>query len=292
MGADLVEVSSVARLLFTRASEILGYDIAELCFRGPADRLERTNIQQPAIFVTSAAYFEAWLERGGRREAFSRAGGLSLGEYTALYAAGAMDFDTALLLVQRRGALMEEAALASPSGMASLIGADESQAHALCDEFRGSDVLVPANLNCPGQVVISGSRAAIERALAGAERMGLRAVALPVAGAFHSPLMRSAAEGLAEALANAVIRDPGLPVIRNVDARYHEGPQAIREALCQQLTSPVLWQRCVERLIADGVTRFVEFGPGRILTGLLRKINRQIQGVNISTAASLTEFFV
>ncbi len=287
MGCQLASSCPAARSVYDRASRILGFDIAAVCFEGPSDRLEQTDIQQPAIFVTSAAFWEAYLDGGGSRQRFARAGGLSLGEYAALYAAGAMPFDVALRLVRRRGELMQQAALAAPSGMMSLIGADEKMALAVCDRARGDGVLVPANFNCPGQVVISGSQEALIRAEAIAGEMGCRAVMLPVAGAFHSPLTASAAEGLAAVLAESPIIEPSIPVIRNVDAAYHGDPASIREALRRQLTEPVLWQRCIERMVADGVDTFVEFGPGRVLTGLLRKINRKLAARNISTFEDL-----
>ncbi len=268
MGLDVYEVSPAAKRLFEEANRILGFDLADLCFHGPAEKLEQTDLQQPAIFVTSVATFEAFLERRGNREAFAFAGGLSLGEYTALYAAGSFDFPTGLRLVRRRGELMQEAARASAGTMASLIGAEAGEAEALCAEARGGEVLAPANLNCPGQVVISGTAAAVSRA-------------------FHSPLMQPAADGLARMLTESRIEAPRIPVIRNVDAAYHADPADIRRGLAAQLTSPVLWQRDIERMIADGAERFIEFGPGRVLTGLMRKIRRGAECVNVSTAAGI-----
>ncbi len=287
MGLDLVEVSPAARLVYERANAVVGYDLSNLCFHGPAEKLEQTDIQQPAIFVTSVAFFEAYLERGGRRDEFGFFGGLSLGEYTALYAAGAFDFQTGLRLVRRRGELMQQAATACRGGMASLIGAEEADARTICDAAREGEVLAPANLTCPGQVVISGHLAAVQRAIKVAESRGHKAVQLAVAGAFHSALMQPAADGLAAALAESTLAPPRSRVVRNVDAAYHATVADVRAGLAAQLTSPVLWQRDVERMIADGADTFVEFGPGRVLTGLLRKINRNVKGVNISSAASL-----
>jgi [acyl-carrier-protein] S-malonyltransferase len=292
MGLDLVEVSPAAARVYQRANEILGFDLADLCFHGPAEKLEQTDIQQPAIFVTSVAFLEASLERGARRERWSFGGGLSLGEYTALHASGAFDFETGLRLVRRRGELMQQAAEQSAGGMASLIGAEVTEAEALCDAAREGDVLSLANLNCPGQVVISGTRVAVGRAAALAEQRGWKAVLLPVAGAFHSALMQPAADGLAEMLRRSSIQSPCMPIIRNVDAEYYRDAEEIRRGLAAQLTSPVLWQRNVERMIADGVDTFVEFGPGRVLTGLLRKISRNVKGINVSTAAALATLSV
>jgi len=284
MGRDVAESSAAARGVFDRANDVLGFDLARVCFDGPAAELERTDVQQPAIFVTSVAIWEAWLEAGGARETFVCSGGLSLGEYTALHVAGAVSFEDALRLVRRRGELMQQAALASPSGMVSLVGADEAMARALCDRARGGDVLAPANFNCPGQIVIAGDRAACERATALAGEVGCRAVPLAVAGAFHTPLMQTAADGLRPALERTPFTTPGMRVIANVDAEYHRDPTSMRDSLRRQVTQPVLWQRCIERMIADGVERFVEIGPGRVLTGLMRKINRNVPCVNVSTA--------
>ena len=287
MGRDIAEGSARARAIFDRADEVLGFSLSRMCFEGSAESLERTDVQQPAIFTTGVAIWEAFLEAGGRRDAFACAGGLSLGEYTALHVAGAMSFEDALRLVRRRGQLMQEAACATPSGMVSLVGADEAAADDLCARARGDGVLVPANFNCPGQIVVAGSRAACERAVTLAEATLLRAIPLAVAGAFHSPLMASAAEGLAPVLDKTVFESPAIPVVANVDAEYHGGADAIRRSLRRQVVEAVRWQRCIERMIADGVARFVEMGPGRVLTGLMRKIDRTRATVYISTRESL-----
>jgi [acyl-carrier-protein] S-malonyltransferase len=287
MGRDVAESSERARAVFNRANELLGFDLAQLCFDGPAEKLEQTDIQQPAIFTASVAIWEAFLEAGGRREWFSWSAGLSLGEYTALYVARAVGFDDALLLVRRRGQLMQEAAIASPSGMISLIGADEATAGALCDRVRGSEVLGPANFNCPGQIVISGSRGACDRALALAPEFGCRGVALAVAGAFHSPLMEPAAKGLWPVLQETAFKTPEMVVLANVDAEKHDNLTTIRDSLRRQITQPVLWQRSVERMIREGVQVFYEVGPGRVLTGLIRKIDRKVPVVNVSGRDSI-----
>lgn len=288
MGRDIAAASVRARDVFDRANNVLGFDIAALCFDGPAERLAQTDIQQPAIFVTSIALWEAFTEAGGTPEQFSFAGGLSLGEYSALQVAGAVEFEDALRLVQRRGQLMQTAAVASPSGMVSLIGVDQAAAVALCDRAREGDVLAPANFNCRGQIVISGSRAACDRALELTNEFGCRGIALDVAGAFHSPLMEPAAEGLWPVLQETPFTQPAIAVIANVDAEYHGEASAIRRSLRNQVVSPVLWQRCIETLISGGVDRFVEVGPGRVLTGLMRKIDRKMTAVNVSTAESIS----
>lgn len=289
MGREIFDASPAARRVFERANALLDFDLAQRCFDGPTEELEKTDIQQPAIFTVSVALWEAFLEGGGRRDQFARMGGLSLGEYTALHLAGAFGFDDALRLVRRRGELMQAAAETTPSGMVSLVGADEAVANELCSAVRGQDVLVPANFNCPGQIVIAGAEGACGRAVEAAETFGCRAVALPVAGAFHTPLMSSAADGLAAMLSEVAVLAPEVPVVSNVNGAYHEGPESIRASLIEQLTRPVRWQRCVERMIADGADHFVEVGPGRVLTGLMRKIDRTVRTSNIRTATDIAE---
>lgn len=288
MGRDLFSAVPRSRSVFERANDVLGFDLARVCFEGPVSELEKTDLQQPAIFVVSVAIWEALLEANGGAFAFDRTAGLSLGEYTALYAAGAFSFEEGLRLVRRRGELMQKAALATPSAMASVIGGDEAAVLALCEKARGVDVLAPANFNCPGQVVIAGHRVACDRAVAAAGEFGVRVVPLAVAGAFHTPIMDPAAYGLREMLDQTTVSDVSVPVVSNVDAEYHRGPADTRERLRRQLTHPVLWQRCVERLIGEGVDRFVEVGPGRVLTGLLKKIDRTKTGVNLSSMEALS----
>jgi len=287
MGRDFVEASPRAATVFRTADELLGIELSRLCFEGPADQLERTDIQQPAIFVTSVAIWEAMLEKGIAESQFAATAGLSLGEYTALHVAGSIGFEYALKLVARRGQLMQEAALASASGMVSIIGSDEATVQRLCDQAAQDQVLVPANFNCPGQIVISGHKEACARAVGLAEQFSCRAVALQVAGAFHSPLMASAADGLWEALMEAPVARPHLRVVANVTAQDHQDAERIKELLCKQVTSPVRWAESMQRLIDDGFDRFVEVGPGRVLTGLMRKIDRKVKTINISEVGHL-----
>ena len=289
MGQDVAKTSAAARAIFDRANELLGFDLATLCFQGPAEELERTDIQQPAIFTTSVALWAALQEAGVQLAAFDRCGGLSLGEYTALQIAGAVGFEDGLRLVRRRGELMQEAALTTPSGMVSLIGADAESAEALCARAREDVVLSPANFNCPGQVVVSGHRDACARAVALADEFNCRAVALPVAGAFHSPYMQPAGDGLAAVLAEVALQTPAIPVVANINAEYHGEAAQMRDWLRRQVTEAVQWQKCIERMRADGVERFVEVGPGRVLTGLLRKIDRKLPAVNVSSTESLAK---
>ena len=288
MGLDVAREHPAAATVFAEADATLGFKLSELCFHGPAERLNATDIQQPAIFTTSVALFRAAVAAGKlAADSFAAMGGLSLGEYTALHLAGAMSFADGLRLVYRRGQLMQQAAEQEPGGMVSLLGGDEEKVLALCERVQQHGRVRPANFNCPGQIVISGDKAACDAVVAAAEESGLRAVPLPVAGAFHSELMRSAAEGLRPALASCEFARPRVRVIANVDAEYHAGPDEIRAALYRQVTDPVRWQGCVERLIADGCTDFWEVGPNRHLTGMMRKINRSAKTTNISTAADL-----
>ncbi len=288
MGQDVAAARAVAAETFAQADAILGFGLSKLCFEGPAERLNATDIQQPAIFTTSVALFRAGLDGGYFKPGqFAAMGGLSLGEYTALHLAGSLPFEAALKLVYRRGQLMQQAAQSSPGGMVSMIGLNETAVLALCERVADQGRVGPANFNCPGQIVISGDRAACQAAAGLAEEFGGRAVPLDVAGAFHSELMRPAAESLREALAVADFRPPQVRVIANVDAEYHDSPETIRESLYRQVFNPVRWQACVERLIADGCCSFWEVGPKRVLAGLMRKISREVKTINISRAADL-----
>ena len=293
MGQDVARAIPEAAAAYEKANRVVGFDLASLCFAGPAERLNTTAASQPAIFVTSVAMLEAMKTLPAARGISPEVcGGLSLGEYTALYAAGAIGFEEALRLVQIRGQAMQAAADATAGGMVSLIGLDEGKAQALCQEAAQGEVLQPANFNCPGQIVISGSRSACDRAEALASGYGAaRAIRLEVAGGFHTPMMAPAATTLDKALSECRLSDPApVRVISNVTADYYPDAQAIRPGLVRQLTSPVLWQRCMERLLADGVERFYEIGPGKVLTGLMRRVNRKAHVVNLSDLEGLKAF--
>jgi [acyl-carrier-protein] S-malonyltransferase len=278
MGRRLAESLPAARRLYDRAGEVLGYDLAKLCFEGPAEELDSTIISQPALFVTSLAALE-WLRHESPDVALSceAAAGLSLGEYTAMVFAGVFDFEAGLTLVQKRGAAMQQASDATPSGMVSILGLERIEVESLCEKARQGEVLAIANLLCPGNIVISGTNAACERAAELAPKMGaMKAVPLAVAGAFHTPIMRPADQRLAEALAEMEIRRPKIPVISNVDARPHSDPEEIRQLLIQQILSPVRWEDSMRYLMEQGFDQFYEVGPGRVLRGLLRRIDRKI----------------
>ncbi len=287
MARDVCEASPAAMEVFERAEQAVEMPLRKLCFEGPEEQLARTDVCQPAIFAASAAMLAAISERLGDdapRPAVTA--GLSLGEYTALYAAGGVDLVTGVRLVARRGAEMQRAAEQTDSGMVSILGVDEDSAWKLAEAAADGQVLVCANFNCPGQVVLSGDSSACRRAAELAEQFGATgAVPLKVAGAFHSEMMRPAAEGLARTLAEAEIRPPRVPVVSNVDAREHTEPEDIRRCLLEQLTSPVRWQQCMERLLGNGTKTLYEVGPGRVLGGLMRRIDRgadftSINGLN------------
>jgi len=278
MGKRLYDSLPAARRLYDRAGELLGYDLAKLCFEGPAEQLDSTVFSQPALFVTSLAALESLrAESPDVVLACEAAAGLSLGEYTAMVFAGVMDFEDGLMLVQERGAAMQKAADATPSGMVSILGLERSQVEELCRRVRGDDVLEVANLLCPGNIVISGTNAACERAAEAAPLAGaMKAVPLAVAGAFHTPIMRPADQRLAEVLASVPMRRPRIMVVSNVDARPHDDPEEIRRLLVRQVLAPVLWEDSMRYLIGQGFDRFYEVGPGRVLRGLLKRIDRSI----------------
>jgi [acyl-carrier-protein] S-malonyltransferase len=289
MGRDIAEVSPAAAAVFARANEVVGFDLRAVCFEGPAEKLEQTDIQQPAIFTSSVAIWQAVQDRGLLNGGPAAMAGLSLGEYSALFAAGAVSFEDALRLVKRRGELMQAAATAVPSGMVSALGLEPGQIEAICREAADQGVIQPANFNSPGQIVVSGTKAACEKAAGLIEKAGGRAIPLKVAGAFHSPLMKPAADGLAEILAATSFRTPEVPVLANVNCQYHGDAATIRRWLTDQLTQPVRWQASMERLLAEGVERFVEIGPGRVLTGLMKKISRKTPVINLGAVADLTQ---
>jgi [acyl-carrier-protein] S-malonyltransferase len=276
MGKDLYASSPAARGILDRADQVLGFALTELCFNGPEDRLNQTDISQPALYASGVASYHAAKASGVIDEdAIAGFAGLSLGEYTALHLANVFSFEDGLKLVAARGRYMQEAATASPSGMVAILGADEAQVIALCDESAGGEVLVPANLNAPGQIVVSGSAAACERVLKAAETAGLKATALKVAGAFHSPMMQAAADRMAGELERVSFQSPSRPVYSNVTAQPHSDPSSIKRLLVDQIVSPVQWERTMKAILAIEGARFVELAPGRTLAGLAKRINRR-----------------
>ena len=301
MGVALAEQFPESRKLFDRASSLLGYDLLTLCGDGPADRLNSTEHSQPALMVCSLAALEKLKENAPELvSSCNVAAGLSLGEYTALVFADAIDFDTGIRLVHQRGKAMQQASDAVPGGMVSILGLDQPRVELLCQEvlndlpqcenhnvpIQGEEgaVLQIANLLCPSNIVVSGSLEACMRIVPLAEKAGaMRAIHLSVAGAFHTRLMQPAVEPLTHALSNATIRPPRIPVISNVDAQPHDDPDVIRSLLIEQVVRPVLWENSMRWMIDSmQVGQCYEIGPGRVLRSLLKRIARKLPCENVT----------
>ncbi len=275
MLAELAELHPQVRDTFAEASDGAGTDLWALSQGGPEEMLNRTEYTQPALLAAGIAVWRAWQAQGGAQPALLA--GHSLGEYTALVAAGALSLKDGAHLVRLRGQLMQDAAPAGTGAMAAVLGAEDDVVRAVCEEASGSQVVVPANYNSPGQIVIGGDAAAVDRALALLAERGVRkAVKLAVSVPSHTPLMREAANRLAEAMAGMAWRVPALPVVQNVDAQSHAGIDAIRDALVRQLYLPVQWTGCVQALAAHGATRVAECGPGKVLAGLAKRIDKSL----------------
>lgn len=285
MGRDWARTYTAAAETFRHADEVLDLDVSKACFDGPQERIDNTDVAQVGIYVTSVACLRGLEQMGVCDDStLAAAAGLSLGEYTALHLAGVFSFEIGLHLVSQRGRFMQEAAEERNSGMVALVGADEQQANELCDAVRENDVLVPANFNCPGQVVISGSDAACARAVMEAENRGLRATALNVAGAFHSPLMASAAERMAEELHHFDFEPPRVPVLSNVTGEPHgDDGDTIKELLVKQITHPVRWEQNIRWLLENAEGDFIEPAPNKVLRGLMRRIERKTKVQNYDT---------
>ncbi len=287
MGMELAERYPVAREVLDQADEALGFALSDIIANGPEDELTRTDISQPAILTASWMAFRV-LEHSLSTVSFAATAGLSLGEYTALVAAGAVSFEDALRLVRLRGEAMQDASELVPSGMVALVGADEKTAQALCDAVADGAVLQVANLNSTGQVVISGETSACERAIAAAKEHGIRrALSLPVAGAFHSELMRPAAERLQEAVDRTKFVDPRVPVYANVSAAPVTEAGEIGDLLIRQLTSPVRWADSCISMNETGITEFWELGPGKALCGMISRTVKDVTVANLDKAGDV-----
>ena len=285
MGRDLADAHSTAKLLFAEADEALGYGLSEICFSGPEEELVRTEHAQPAIYLVGWIALQLLREQAPSIS-FEATAGLSLGEFTALAAADAIGFEDGLRVVRRRGELMQEACEASSGGMAAIVGLDEEAVRGVCEQAGVS----LANLNCPGQIVVSGDADKMDAACEAAKAAGAkRAIPLPVAGAYHSPLMHPSEAGLAEALAKVELREPSVPVYSNVTGQTHAGAASIPGTMVDQVTSSVRWEACIRAMIADGVTRFIELGPGTALTGFMRRIDRGLEVLNVADNDSLAK---
>ena len=284
MGRDLYDSYPVARAIFEQADEALGFALSSICFEGPEDELRKTINAQPALVTVSFACLKAAQGTGKGLPTPAFVAGHSLGEYTALTAADALDFSDTVRLARERGRLMYEDGLRQPGAMAAIIGLDEPVLAEICQQ---TDTCI-ANYNCPGQLVISGATDKVEQAVELAKEKGAsRAVPLEVSGAFHSPLMQSAVDGMAEILPTVGFRDPDIPIVANVTAQPLTTGEAVRAELLDQLRNGVQWQRSIEYMLGQGVTSIIEIGPGRVLTGLMRRIDRNVETVNIGDAEAV-----
>ena len=287
MTAGLAD-SPVAQKVLGRADDALGEPLTKLMAEGPAENLNLTVNTQPAILAASCAVYEVWLAAGGVKPAL--AAGHSLGEYSALTAAGVFTLEEAVRLVRFRANAMQEAVPVGVGAMAAVIGLTDETVEAACASVRADEVVEPVNFNSPGQVVIAGHKAAVERACEACKAVGAkRALMLAVSGPFHSQLLKGAAEKLAGRLAEISVNTPQFDVIANVDAEFEADADVIRRNLALQAASPVQWVKTVRKMKAEGVTHVVECGPGRVLTGLIRRIDPTLETANISSAASIAE---
>ncbi|MEL7649647.1 MAG: ACP S-malonyltransferase [Sedimentibacter sp.] len=290
MGKDFYDNFEESREIFERANEALGFDLAKLCFEGPDQDLSITKITQPALLTVCMAIYEVLKKYNKADSAIM--GGLSLGEYSALTAAGAMDFETAVKLVYNRGNYMQNAVPVGEGGMLALMGCSDEDAKAFCEAITESCALLePANFNCPGQIVVGGKAEAIENAISKAPEFNIRrAVKLQVSAPFHTSMLKPAGYKLKEDLKNIKFKKPSYNVISNVDTEYYDSGAVIADKLEKQVYNPVRWEECVRKMIADGVTTFVEIGPGKTLSSFIKKIDKNVKSINIDSIASLHEF--
>ena len=283
MGRSVCQALPAARKVFDDAAAILGYDLLDVCTKGPAERLNATDVSQPALYVAGLAALESLKKSDPAAvEACAGTAGLSLGEYTAMTFSGALDFTDGLRVVQQRGRAMQAASEKTAGGMMSVLGLERYQIETICDKAAEAGLIQIANLLCPGNIAVSGKAEALTTAERLVNEKGGRIVRLAVAGAFHTDLMKPADEQLAAALAEVPMRKPRVPVWSNVDAQPHTEPEEIRQLLVRQVLSPVLWEQTVRNLMADGFDKFYEIGPGRVLAGLLKRVQRQVDVTNIA----------
>jgi [acyl-carrier-protein] S-malonyltransferase len=286
MGHELSQQSPTFARHFEQASDALGFDLAKLCWEGPEEELKKTANQQPAILTVSVACLSLLTAAGIRPDVVA---GLSLGEYSALVAAGVLSFTDAVPLVRKRGMYMQEAVPLGVGGMAAILGLEAAAVDAICAQVRAATgaTVAGANYNCPGQIVVSGAVAAVDRVMETVTEAGGKAVKLSVTAPFHSSLLAPAGEMLARALAEVPLQHAQIPVVANVTADYVLDAAEIRKLAVRQVSSPVRWEESVRRMIADGVDLFIEVGPARALSGFLKKIDRKLQSFNVEDAASL-----
>lgn len=285
MGSDLYQRFDMAKEIYERAAVILGYDIKEICFNGPPEELKRTEICQPAIFLHSIILFKLIREKGVEIDCVA---GHSLGEYVSLTAAGSVDFENGLRLVKKRGELIKEASERNPGSMAAIIGLDRKRIRKICKDLSKKGILQPVNYNSPGQIVVSGSQELIAQAIELAKSEGaIRVLELEVSGAFHTVFMKKAYDGIQKYLENISIMRPEVPIISNVTIKPMTKPNDIKKNIARQLISPVMWEDSMRYMINEGTDIFIEVGPGRVLRGLLKRIDRNAVCLGIDRADDL-----
>lgn len=288
MLAELAEVHSVITDTFAEASDVLGYDLWALVQDGPAEELNKTEKTQPVLLASGVALWRLWQQQGGAKPAM--VAGHSLGEYTALVCAGALSFEDGLRLVEARGQFMQQAVPAGTGAMAAILGLDDAGIEKACEDAAQGDVVSPVNYNCPGQIVIAGEKDAVARAIDACKEAGAkRAVPLPVSVPSHCALMKPAAEQLAAKLADIEIQQPAIPVVQNVSAQIPASVDELKENLLAQLYSPVLWTNSVQAMVSQGIEQTVECGPGKVLSGLNKKVHKPLAVAAIGDAAGLAK---
>jgi len=285
MGKELFENFRSAKEIFEEADDALHTSISGVCFKGPEEALKLTENTQPAVLTTSIAAFKVLQGEKGLTPQYTA--GHSLGEYSALVASGALCFSDAVKIVRLRGRFMQEAVPVGEGAMAAVLGMEREQVEKLCEEVSSGEVLCPANFNCPGQIVIAGHSAAVERAIARIKEEGKRAISLPVSAPFHSPLMKPAGERLEEALEEISVRDLKIPIVTNVEADANSSAGRVKGLLVAQVSSPVRWEESMKKMIEKGIEEVVEIGPGKVLSGLMKRIDNRVETRNIEDLQTL-----
>jgi [acyl-carrier-protein] S-malonyltransferase len=285
MGKELFENFSVAKQVFEEADDALGLSLSALCFKGPEEALRLTENTQPAVLTTSVAALKVLQTEKGKIPHLTA--GHSLGEYTALVASGALTFSDAVKIVRLRGKFMQEAVPVGEGAMAAVLGIEREQIEKICEEVSSGEVLTPANFNCPGQIVIAGHAKAVERAIERVKKEGKKAMLLPVSAPFHSPLMKPAGERLEKALEEISVSDLKIPVVTNVDAETNSSKDRVRGLLVAQVSSPVRWEESMGEMIEKGIEQVLEIGPGKVLSGMMKRIDPRIETKNIEDIQTL-----
>jgi [acyl-carrier-protein] S-malonyltransferase len=285
MGKELYENFSVAKKVFEEADDALHLSISALCFKGPEEALKLTENTQPAVLTTSIAAFKVLQEEKGITPQFTA--GHSLGEYSALVVSGALTFSEAVKMVRLRGKFMQEAVPVGEGAMAAVLGMEREQVEKLCEEISYGEVLTPANFNCPGQIVIAGHSKAVERAIERIKQEGKKAVLLPVSAPFHSPLMKPAGERLEKALEEISVSDLKVPVVTNVEAEVNTSKARVKGLLVAQVSSPVRWEESMRKMIEKGIEHLFEIGPGKVLSGLMKRIDSRVETKNLEDLQTL-----